>query len=52
MKSPMPSSIGVLAIAVSKVLSPMPRKKIVIMPSRLHLSASQPAGIAQTPKAT
>ena len=29
----------------------MPRKKITIIPSRLHLSASQPAGIAATPKA-
>ena len=29
----------------------MPMKNTLIMPSRLHLSASQPAGSANTPKA-
>ena len=29
----------------------MPTKNTLIMPSRLHLSASQPAGSANTPNA-
>jgi hypothetical protein len=33
-------------------LRPMPIKKITIIPALLHLSAIQPARIAQTPKAT
>ena len=49
--SPMAISSGVPASAVSIEVAPMPMKKITIMPSRLHLSASQPAGMANTPKA-
>ena len=48
-----PSAIsnGVRAKAVAIEAMPMPTKNTLIMPSRLHLSASQPAGSANTPKA-
>ena len=48
---PMPISSGVRANAVAIEATPMPMKNTLIMPSRLHLSASQPAGSANTPKA-
>jgi hypothetical protein len=32
--------------------APMPVKNTIIMPSRLHLSASQPAGTAPRPNIT
>ena len=49
-----PSAIctGVFARLVNIELAPMPTKKMTIMPSRLHRSASQPAGMAQTPSPT
>ena len=49
--SPIPTSKGVRAKAVAMEARPMPTKNTLIMPSRLHLSASQPAGSANTPKA-
>ena len=52
MVSPAPICKGVPAKVVIAELAPMPRKKTTIMPSRLHLSASHPAGMAPTPKAT
>ena len=48
---PAPICQGVAAKLVAIAVRPMPMKKTHIMPSRLHLSASQPAGRAQTPKA-
>ena len=50
--SPAAISIGESASAVAIELAPMPMKKMIIMPSRLHLSAIHPAGIAQIPNAT
>ena len=48
---PRPISKGVRAKAVAIEARPMPMKNTLIMPSRLHLSASQPAGSANRPKA-
>ena len=50
--SPNAISTGESASAVRIELTPMPMKKMMIMPARLHLSAIHPAGIAQTPNAT
>ncbi len=44
-------SNGVSAILVRIEQVPMPRKKTTIMPSRVHLSAGHPAGIAPMPNA-
>ena len=44
--------MGESASAVAIELAPMPMKKMIIIPSRLHLSAIHPAGIAQIPNAT
>jgi hypothetical protein len=41
----------VRANVVAIEAKPMPMKNTLIMPSRLHLSASQPAGRANRPKA-
>ena len=46
----MPNGESASAVAIEP--APMPTKKTTIMPSRLHLSAIHPAGIAQIPKAT
>ena len=43
-KSPMPICSGVRAKPVAIAARPMPVKNATIMPSRLHLSAIQPAG--------
>ena len=43
---------GVVARAVAADDAPIPMKKTAIIPSRLHRSASQPAGIVKTAKAT
>ena len=48
---PMAISKGVRANAVAIEARPMPKKNTLIMPSRLHLSASQPAGSANRPNA-
>ena len=50
--SPSAISNGDSASAVRIELTPMPMKKMVIMPGRLHLSPNHPATIAPTPKAT
>ena len=50
--NPTAMPMGVSASAVAMELAPMPVKKTTIMASRLHLSAIQPAGMAQIPKAT
>ena len=47
----MPTCSGVCAKPVATDASPMPTKNTTIMPSRLHLSASQPAGYEKTPNA-
>ena len=47
----MPTCSGVCANPVATAASPMPMKNTTIMPSRLHLSASHPAGYENTPKA-
>ena len=48
---PRPISNGVRAKEVAMEDTPMPMKNTLIMPSRLHLSAIQPAGSANRPKA-
>ena len=50
--SPSAISKGESARAVRIELTPMPMKKMVIMPGRLHLSPIHPAATAPTPKAT
>ena len=47
-----PSCRGDCARAASMVAAPIPRKNTAIIPGRLHLSASQAAGIENTPNAT
>ena len=48
---PRPISKGVRENDVASEARPMPMKNVAIIPSRLHLSASHPAGSANTPKA-
>ena len=50
-RSPALISSGVRASDVAMEAAPMPMKKMIIIPLRFHLSAIQPAGSAQTPKA-
>ena len=50
--NPMPICIGLVAKDVSIEAMPMPIKNKTIMLRLSHLSANQPAGIAQMPKAT
>jgi hypothetical protein len=47
----MPTCSGVCDIAVAIEDSPTPMKNTATMPSRLHLSASQPAGSENKPNA-
>ncbi len=46
----MPTCSGVCAKPVAIEAKPMPMKNTTIMPSRLHLSASQPAGQREQPE--